>query len=206
MAALSQILLTGNDIIAVLDDLATLRLTIFEEYPYLYRGRRSDELAYLRSYADKPDACVIIVRDGAQVVGAATGMPLVHEDGQLRAAVAETGMALNEIYYVGELLFLPAWRNRGLGQKLLARIESHILSLGGYHALTCATVERPEHHPRRPRDYTPISRFLARTGFVRFPDIVTCFTWCETDGVKRDHTMLFWRKELVTAPAETAEQ
>jgi len=62
--------------------------------------------------------------------------------------------------------------------------------------LTCATVERPADHPLRPRDYIPITRFLARTGFVRLSGVTTSFMWLETDGVKRDHPMQFWIKNL----------
>jgi len=199
MTVLTGTLLTGDVIASALDDLATLRLSIFEEYPYLYQGERAHELAYLRSYVEKPESCVIVARDGAQVVGAATGMPLIQEDAQLRDAVAETGMALEQIYYVGELLFLPAWRNRGLGLKLLAQMEGHIRALGRYRTLACATVERPDDHPSRPQTYTPITRFLARTGFVRLSGSVAHFAWRETDGVRRDHAMQFWFKPLNAA-------
>src|SRR5512133_3828226 len=160
-------LLTGTAIAAALDDLATLRLDIFPEYPYLYQGRREDELIYLATYAEAPDACVILTYDGITVIGAATGMPLIHEDTQMLDAFSGTLFPLNEVYYVGELLFRLDYRNCGLGRKLLDRLESHIRSLGRYRRLTCATVERPEDHPLRPHDYFPITRFLARTGFVR---------------------------------------
>lgn len=201
MSTCTATLLTGGAVKAVLDELASLRLTIFAEYPYLYRGRRADELAYLHSYAEKPEACVIVVREGEQVVGAATGMPLIDEDAQLRDALAEAGEPLETIYYVGELLFLPAWRQRGLGQRLLAQLEAHIRTLGRYRALTCATVERPDDHPLHPHDYTPISRFLARTGFTLLPAATTTFSWQETDHVRRDHRMQFWLKALNTASA-----
>lgn len=193
---ITEQLLTGAAITGAVDDLATLRLEIFPEYPYLYQGRREDELAYLNSYAEAPDACVILACDGLTVIGAATGMPLVHEDAQMRDAFAGTAFPLNEVYYVGELLFYPAYRNGGLGSKLLAQLENRIRSLGRYRHLTCATVERPDDHPLRPHDYIPITRFLARTGFVRLRGVTTHFTWRETDGVKRDHPMQFWSKEL----------
>lgn len=192
-------LLTGAAIAERLDDLATLRLDIFLEYPYLYRGRREDELAYLRSYVEKPDACVILACDGDAVVGAATGMPLIHEGAQLLDAFAESEVSLDDVYYVGELLFLPAYRNGGLGQRLLAQMETHIRSFGRYRKLTCATVERPDNHPLRPADAIPITRFLARTGFVRLPGVKAHFEWRETDGVKRDHAMQFWMKALPEA-------
>lgn len=193
---ITEQLLTGPAITAVLDDLAALRLDIFREYPYLYHGRREDELHYLAGYATAPDACVILARDGSSVIGAATGMPLVHEDAQLRAPFAGTGLYLDGIYYVGELLFQPAYRNCGLGRKLLGQMASKVRSFGRFRTLTCATVERPDDHPLRPGDHVPISRFLGRTGFVRLPGVTTRFTWCEFDGVERDHPMQFWSKEL----------
>ncbi len=193
---IAEHLLSGAAVAEALDDLATLRLAIFPEYPYLYQGRRADELTYLASYAEAPDACAILVCDGLTVIGAATGMPLVHEDTRILDAFSGTIFPLNEIYYVGELLFRPNYRNCGLGQKLLDRLESHIRSLGRYRKLTCATVERPEDHPLRPRDYIPISRFLARTGFARLSGVTTSFIWRETDGVKRNHPMQFWIKSL----------
>lgn len=190
-------LLTGAVIADALDDLAALRLEIFREYPYLYHGLRADELNYLETYVKAPDACVMLACDGNAVVGAATGMPLIHEDAQMLEAFAGTTFPLSEVYYVGELLLRPDYRNCGLGHKLLAQLESHISSLGSYHKLTCATVERADDHPLRPHDYIPITRFLARTGFARLHGVTTSFVWLETDGVKRDHPMQFWIKELI---------
>lgn len=190
-------LLVGAAIVDSLGDLATLRLDIFSEYPYLYQGRRKDELTYLGTYAEASDARVILAYDGVTVVGAATGMPLAHEGAQMLDAFAGTTFPLEDIYYVGELLFRPAYRNCGLGQMLLDRLESHIRPLGRYRRLTCATVERPDDHPLRPRDYIPITRFLAHTGFVQLHRGTTRFMWRETDGVKRVHSMQFWIKMLI---------
>jgi len=195
--AITEKLLAGAAIADGLEDMATLRLDIFQEYPYLYKGRREDELNYLVTYAKAPDACLILAFDGHAIIGAVTGMPLIHEDAQMRDAFAGTTVPLNEIYYVGELLFCPAYRNYGLGQRLLARLESHIRSLGNYRKLTCATVERPDDHPLRPRDFIPITRFLARTGFERLSGVSTHFAWQEADDVTRDHPMQFWIKGLI---------
>ena len=191
---ITEQLLTGTAIADALDDLATLRLDIFPEYPYLYRGRREDELKYLGTYAEAPDAGVILAYDGLTVIGAATGMPLIHEDAQMLDAFAGASFPLDEVYYVGELLLRPAYRNCGLGRKLLDLFENHIRSLGCYRRLTCATVERPDDHPLRPSDYIPITRFLARTGFARIPGVTAHLIWREIDGVKQDHPMQFWIK------------
>jgi len=194
MPTLTTTLLTGAAIVERLDDLASLRLEIFREYPYLYQGRREDERTYLSTYAEAPDACIILADDGAKAVGAATGMPLIDEDPSLLTAFQDSPYPLDGIYYVGELLLLPPYRHQGLGHELLTQIEEHIRGLGRYHAWTCAVVERPDDHPLRPSAYRPISRFLDRTGFERLADTTTTLTWTEIDGVKRAHTMQFWIK------------
>ena len=175
--------------------------TFSRSIPICIKGRSEDELTYLGTYAEAPDACVILAYDGLTVIGAATGMPLIHEDAQMLDAFAGTTFPLNEVYYVGELLFRPAYRNCGLGQKLLDRLESHIRSLGRYRRLTCATVERPDDHPLRPRDYIPITRFLARTGFVRLSGVTTSFMWrrdrwCQTGS---PHAILDQESRLMMA-------
>lgn len=104
-------LLTGSAAAIRLDDLATLRLEIFREFPYLYDGDRGEEIAYLKCYAETPDAFVLIVSDGQQVVGAATGMPLRCEGAELVRPFDGTAYAVEQIYYIGELLFRPACRN-----------------------------------------------------------------------------------------------
>lgn len=187
--------LIGPAIAEQLDALASLRLDIFVEYPYLYRGQRAAELAYLASYAEKPGGCVILAEDNGTVIGAATGMPLRHEEAALRDPVAATSLPIDHLYYVGELLFRPAYRSRGLGQQLLREMENYIRTLG-YSKIVCVTVERPMGHPLRPSDTIPIDRFLTATGFVRLDGVTTHFPWLELDGVIRDHIMQFWLKDL----------
>ena len=189
-------LLTGPDAADSLDGVASLRINIFREYPYLYDGKREDELHYLKRYAEKPGSCVITVSDGDTLVGAATGIPLQYEHRKMVGPVRATGHPVDETYYVGEVLFYPAYRSRGLGQRLLSLMEEHVRSLGNYRYLTCATVVRPDDYPLRHPDYIPIERFLARTGFKALPGVSSTITWRETDGIDRSHPMRFWAKDL----------
>lgn len=194
--AISEQFLTGSSAAGSLNGLASLRLDIFREYPYLYEGLREDELRYLRLYNETPDAFVITVTDAGNIVGAATGVPLCHEQRELIEPFAETPYNVAEIFYVGELLFYLAYRNQGLGLNLVKQVEEHVRSLGKYRYLTCATVVRPDNHPLRPADYIPIEKFLNRTGFSPLPGVTTRFTWRETDGVSCNHPMQFWIKVL----------
>ena len=189
-------LLTGFAVEGCLDDLASLRINIFREYPYLYDGLREDELKYLRLYMVTPDAFVISVNDSGNMVGAATGMPLRYEHDGLITPFKGTSYSVDELFYVGELLFDPEYRDCGLGIRLLEHLVAHVRSLGNYRYLTCATVVRPDYHVRCPESYIKINRFLARTGFILLPGVTTSFAWKETDGTNCEHPMQFWIKEL----------
>ena len=192
---ITENLLTGSAVETCLDDLASLRLNVFREYPYLYDGLREDELKYLRLYMDTADAFVISVNESGIMIGATTGIPLRNEHESLIEPFKGTSYSVDELVYVGELLFYPKYRNCGLGIRLLEQIEEYGRSLN-YRYLTCATVVRPDHHALCPESYIKIDRFLARTGFIMFPDVTTIFAWKETDGISRDHSMQFWIKEL----------
>ena len=188
--------LTGPAAAARLEAMANLRLTVFREFPYLYDGSRAAELAYLRTYADSPGGCVILARDGRKIVGAITGIPLQNETEDFTAPFRARGWDLASLYYVGELLFLPPWRGRGLGTRLLALLAEHVRALGTFRYLACATVERPPDHPLRPVDFIPIERFCERQGFVKHPELSCRVCWRELDGVRSPKSMVFWIKEL----------
>lgn len=193
---LSISLLSGAPVLGILEDLAALRLTIFREFPYLYDGLLADELKYLEHYATTPDALVATVSDAGRVVGAATGIPLAAEGPELVDPVSGAGHRVDEIYYVGELLFYQEYRSRGLGLTLLQRVEDEVRSLRKYRYLACATVQRPADHPDRPAQYLPIERFLGKTGFTTMGDLVTGFTWRDIDGTECYHPMKYWIKNI----------
>ena len=186
--------LTGPAIAEQLEVLASLRLDIFAEYPYLYSGQRDAEMSYLASYAEQSGGCVFLAEENGSVVGAATGMPLRHEGAALSDPVASS-WPIGQLYYIGELLFRPAYRSRGHGRRLLTDLEAFVRALG-YSKIVCVTVQRPAGHPQCPKDAIPVERFLARTGFACLHGVTTCFRWLEVDGVRRDHIMQFWLKSL----------
>jgi len=193
---ITESLLTGSAVETCLEELASLRLNIFREYPYLYDGHREDELKYLRLYVDTPDAFVISVNESGEMIGAATGIPLRHEHASMVNPFADTSYPIDELFYVGEVLFYPSYRDRGLGMRLLGRIYEYVRNLGNYRYLTCATVVKQDNHPVCPESYIQIDRFLERTGFVMLPDVTTSFAWKEIDGINCEHPMQFWVKEL----------
>lgn len=186
--------LQGQQIIDHLDQLADLRLRIFREYPYLYDGTLADERQYLAEYAHH-GAVLLALVDG-QIAGAITGMPLAEESPQLATPFIQAGLAPQEYFYIGELLLYAPYRHHGTGSLLLARLERLVAERTKYGCFCFATVVRPDDHPLKPVDYTPIERFSGRHGYRLLPGVSARIAWREIDGQTTVKTLDFWQKEV----------
>jgi hypothetical protein len=115
--------LTGDALAAALPDVARLRIEVFRAYPYLYEGDAAYEERYLQVYRDSADAILAGAYDGARLIGAATGAPMEDHADDFGAAFAESGIALERIFYCAESVLLPAYRgNLGVTMPPFARL------------------------------------------------------------------------------------
>lgn len=187
---------TGKAISSVVDDLARLRVAVFREFPYLYEGSLEYEQKYLQTYAQGLDNVVVAARDGVQVVGASTAMPLVLESEEVVQPFVALGYALEPIFYFGESVLLPEYRGQGLGVRFFEERENHALERGYTLATFCA-VQRPLEHPRCPPDYVPLDSFWNKRGFEKHPELHTTFEWQDLDeSSPSSKPMIFWTKKL----------
>ncbi len=189
--------LRGAEISAHLDDLARLRIRVFRDFPYLYDGEPGYEREYLSTYAASARSLFVLALDGAQVVGAATGVPLADEPEPLQQAFALQGFDPARVFYFGESVLLPAYRGRGIGVRFFEAREAHAARLGGMtHCAFCA-VQRDPAHPRRPADYQPLDEFWRRRGYRPQPGLATSFVWKDLDEPEASpKPMAFWLKAL----------
>lgn len=111
--------LTGPAVASVLDDVARLRIGVFRDFPYLDDGTLDYERDYLARFAASDGAVVVVARDGARVVGAATGCPLAAEHDEFKAPFSARGLDVNSIFYCAESVLLPDYRGQGAGAPLL---------------------------------------------------------------------------------------
>jgi GNAT superfamily N-acetyltransferase len=175
---------------------AALRIEVFREWPYLYDGSADYEERYLASYAASPASLIAVARDGDQVVGAATAMPLVGHSDDVVPPLAAAGFDPATVYYFGESVLKASHRGRRLGHGFFDAREAAARELGFRWAAFCA-VQRPSDHPARPPDYRAHDGFWAKRGFVRRPDIVGHFAWRDVgDAEETVKPMTFWIKEL----------
>jgi GNAT superfamily N-acetyltransferase len=187
----------GNDIRAVRDELAALRMTVFHNFPYLYKGNMEYELAYLETYIRSGRSLLVAVQDGDRMVGATTALPLLDETAEVQAPFRRAGYDLSRIFYFGESILLPDYRGRGLGNRFFDEREAHASQFGTYTTACFCAVQRPANHPLRPKDYKPLDDFWIKRGYTYRPDLNTTFSWPDRHEVESTpKAMVYWTKPL----------
>ena len=176
--------------------LARLRVTVFRDFPYLYEGSAEYEEKYLAKYIDLPDGTIVVARDGQEIVGASTALPLTKAGKAEQKPFRDAGIDLHSVYYFGESVLLSAYRGRGVGVAFFNAREVRARALGFRTAAFCA-VERPTDHPRRPHDYVPLDEFWMKRGYTRRPELRTSFSWQDLDETREtSKPMVFWTRNL----------
>lgn len=195
-ASLSLSTVSGDAIEPWLDDLARLRIAVFRDWPYLYDGDFSYEFEYLQTYLRSPVSIVVLARDGERVVGAATGLPLVHESPDFVAPLAQTSLAPEEVFYFGESVLLPQYRGRGIGHRFFDLREAHARALGGYAWTAFCTVQRAPDDPRRPPFQRTNEAFWHKRGYRPRAGLTTRMGWREPELGEVPHVLDFWVRPL----------
>ncbi|NBD36992.1 MAG: GNAT family N-acetyltransferase, partial [Verrucomicrobia bacterium] len=162
--------LHGTQIKPFLKEIATCRIRVFRDFPYLYEGDPDYEAEYLRMYHDSPQSLVVLVRDGETVVGASTALPLEEAEEDFRKPFLEKGLEPTQYLYLGESVLLPAYRGRGLGHRFFDLREKHAQELQRPYTTFCAVL-RPADHPMRPADYRPLDPFWKKRGYRAHPEL-----------------------------------
>jgi GNAT superfamily N-acetyltransferase len=152
----------------------------------------------LSSYARSPRSLLVLARDGAQVVGASTALPLADHGEQLTPVFARAGLDPARVYYFGESVLRSSYRGQRIGHAFFDEREAAACELGFAFASFCAVV-RPAAHPARPPDYAPHDSFWKKRGFRPRPELVAEFSWRDLGEVEETaKPMTFWLKELTS--------
>ena len=188
--------LSGAALGAALDELASLRITVFAAYPYLYDGDPAYEAEYLKEFSEAPDAVLVAAFDGSRIVGAATASPMHAQKAELRAPFEARGIDPASLFYFGESVLLPDYRGRGIGHAFFDHREAQARECGAT-AATFAAVIRPEDHPARPAGYTPLDAFWTKRGYAPVPGFVTELAWKDHgEAGESPKPMQYWMRSL----------
>lgn len=188
--------LTGAELHGAVEPLAALRIAVFAAFPYLYDGDAAYEAEYLKEFIAAPGAVLVAAFDGQRIVGAATASPMWAQKAEFRAPFEQRGIDTAKLFYFGESVLLPDYRGHGIGHAFFDHREAQARQCGA-SAATFAAVIRPDDHPARPADYTPLDGFWTRRGYAPVHGFVTQLEWKERgEAGESPKPMQYWMREL----------
>lgn len=186
----------GDALQAALPALARLRIAVFRAYPYLYDGDLAYEARYVEKFAAAPGAVIIGAVDQGEIVGAATGAPMLGQMDAWADPFREKGYDISTLFYCGESVLLPGYRGRGIGHAFFDQREAQARRLGLTHSCFCGVV-RPEDHPARPANHQPLDGFWLKRGYAPLDGVTAAFEWKEVGETAESlHQLQFWLKTL----------
>jgi GNAT superfamily N-acetyltransferase len=188
--------LVGGAIAPHVDAIASLRLRVLREWPYLHEGDAAHEADGLRIYSGSWRSLAVLAMDGEQVVGASTGLPLADGPDAVRAPFAAAGLDPERVFYCGGSVLFPAYRGRGLGHRFFDERESHARALGGFDWTAFVAVERPASHPARPPFARGHEAFWLKRGYHRREALQVPLSWNEAGAGMVGHTLAAWLRPL----------
>lgn len=185
---------TGQQVLAAIDDLARLRMTVFAEWPYLYDGDPAYEADYLREFVAARDGVLVAACDGGRIVGAATASPMEEQKAEFQSPFTRRGLDVSRLFYFGESVLLPQYRGQGIGHAFFDHREAQAVRCGA-RAATFAAVSRPVDHPDRPADYRPLDPFWRKHGYAPVEGLVTHLDWKDhRDTGETPKPMQYWMR------------
>jgi GNAT superfamily N-acetyltransferase len=195
----------GNAINEVIDEIAKLRMTIFREFPYefpyMYEGSLEYERRYLQTYAQCSEAILVLVYDGNKVIGGVTGMPLSLENAETKGPFIENQLDLATVFYLGEILLYPEYRQQGLGKRLETFIVDYAKGLG-FKEIALCSVARNATHPQAPAGYYSATEIWPKWGYESRAELVTEFSWQDVgDDKETKKPMNYFTKSIAPGSA-----
>ena len=170
---------------------------MFRDWPYLYDGTLEYEEKYLNTFAAAKGAVVICAYDGADMVGASTGAPMIEHADEFGEPFRKAGYDLSKIFYCGESVLLKSHRGYGLGHAFFDGRERR-------HENSAASNNRPSAALSvlttillKPKDYLPLDPFWTKRGYAPVPGLIATYDWKDIDhDTETTHQMQFWMKTL----------
>ena len=196
-AALRIETLTGAALLSHLPTLASLRMSVFREFPYLYDGDAAQENDQIGPFGRSPRAGLVVAFDGDEPVGCSTCVPAEDEDPAVLAPLAAREVNPARAFYFGESVLLPGYRGRGAGVAFFTEREAHVRRVSCCDIAFFASVRRPPDHPLRPAGYVPLADFWRRRGYAPWPGPPLVYRWRQVDGPEIVTNELdLWMKRL----------
>lgn len=193
---LSVEVLTGVEARKYWQQIASLRIDMFKEFPYLYEGSFEYEKAYLETYFQSKNSVILLVFAGDEVVGFSNSIPLSEEWAEIKEPFLKNNIDLASYLYIGEVMIQPQYRGKGLLRKFFEYHESFAKE-HNFREAVFMTVKRAIDHPQRPKEYTSPDAIWEHFGYQRLAGMSITLPWKQIDSHQEEMNQLeLWQKSI----------
>lgn len=176
--------------------IASLRIEMFKEFPYLYEGAFEYEKEYLETYFKSKNSRILLAFDKEEVIGFSNNIPVFEELEEIQRAFQEQQINPEKYLYIGEVMIKPLYRGQGLLRKFLEYHENFAAKYA-YDHLVFMTVKRPAHHPYKPENYRSLEPIWEHFGYHQHPDLDIRIRWKQIDSSQdEDNHLAVWCKSV----------
>ena len=196
MSELKLLEISSSELSNYIDELASLRIRVFKEFPYLYEGNLEYEQKYLSRYQKANAFLLVGAFENGKMVGATTCLPLSEEEEEFRQPHLQAGYNTDKIFYFGESILLSQYRGRGIGKAFFDKREAHAKKVISDLEFTCFCAVDRESHPLTPEDYRPLDSFWESRSYEKSSKLFCEYSWKDIDKEEEDKKRLyFWFKK-----------
>jgi hypothetical protein len=119
---------TGSEVKDLIPQIASLRIEVFHEYPFLYAGDLDYEMRYLKKFLTMKEAIVVAAFDGDVLIGISTGYPFIDEAENLKDVFIAAHRNPRDYFCFGESVLKKSYRGLGIGKTFFEQREYLIVS------------------------------------------------------------------------------
>lgn len=189
--------LTGIAIKPYIPMLSRLRAEVLQDYPYLAKDDLEKDMRYLKYLSHYNETIAVIILDGTKVIGFSIGIPMEKEISSNQIPLVAKNYNLSHFFYFSMSILLKKYHSRGFIHHFFDIQEQHVYHLKRFKRVCFNTVQRPENHSKRPRDYLPLDTFWKKRGYIEHPEIITQRSWIDIDDKEPSFKpLIYWIKNL----------
>jgi hypothetical protein len=192
---ITLIALTGKEAKEYLPQIANIRINMFKEFPYLYKGSLEDEKIYLDTYFNSKDTIILLAFDKQRLIAFSNSIPLEQEMDEIKQPFIKNNIDIKKYLYIGEMMIYPEHRNKNLFNIMYKFHEDNAKSI--YSNIVFMSVTRSRNHPSKPRNYRPLDILWKHNGYQELNKIKINLSWKQIDTNKLEENKLsVWSKKL----------
>lgn len=196
---------TGKQARQYVEPIAHLTMSLFSEFPYLYKKNLKNEKEYLERYFSAATSRILLLFNKDSIVGFSSSISLTEESPEIQAPFIQKGYNLSEYFYIGDALLRAEHRNKNLMRVMAFYHTVRALKCKSNYLLFM-TVDRPDHHPCRPLNYQSLDVMWRHYRFKKMPKMSVRERWEQIDtGNIEENSLSLWYRRIQKNPIPTSK-